>query len=151
MSGIFYPQRTCFSSRDYLLDSSMLDTFQDTTSSRHRLSAYSERRHFPINSIQMLKNISTKMYKSTHKVTTDRLNMSKNGVLQQFYINCKISQLTFPLSWLWMYVRMRRGILTSVMMKEPLAIVPKWYRMVRSIAERMGVAGILDLFLKEKY
>lgn len=35
-------------------------------------------------------------------------------------------QLTFPLSWVWMYVRMSRGILISVIMKEPLAKVPRW-------------------------
>lgn len=33
---------------------------------------------------------------------------------------------TRPFSWLWMYMRTSRGILTSVMMKEPLATVPRW-------------------------
>lgn len=58
-----------------------------------------------------------------------------------------ISHLTFPLSWLWMYVRMRRGIFTSVIMKEPLARVPRWQRTVRAMEERIGVIGIWDLFL----
>ena len=33
---------------------------------------------------------------------------------------------TFPLSWLWMYIRIIRGILTNVIMKEPFATVPRW-------------------------
>lgn len=34
--------------------------------------------------------------------------------------------LTFPLSWLWMYIRIIRGILTNVIMKDPFATVPRW-------------------------
>lgn len=36
------------------------------------------------------------------------------------------------------------------MMKEPLARVPRWYRMVRAMEERMGVTGSWDLFLERE-
>ena len=49
-----------------------------------------------------------------------------------------------------MYMRMRRGILTSVMMKEPLATVPRWYRTNRSTDDRMGVSGSRFLSLDRK-
>lgn len=38
----------------------------------------------------------------------------------------KYFSLTFPFSWLWRYIRIIRGILTSVMMKDPFATVPRW-------------------------
>lgn len=53
-----------------------------------------------------------------------------------------------PLSWLWTYMRKRRGILTRVIMKEPLATVPRWYLISLNTDDRMGVTGSLFLSLK---
>lgn len=49
-----------------------------------------------------------------------------------------------------MYMRMRRGIFTSVMMKDPLATVPRWYRSSLRTEDKIGVTGSLFLSLKHK-
>lgn len=47
-------------------------------------------------------------------------------------------------------MRTSRGIFTSVMMKEPLATVPRWYRTSLRTEDRMGVTGSRFLSLKHK-
>lgn len=47
-------------------------------------------------------------------------------------------------------MRMSRGIFTSVMMKDPLATVPKWYRTSRRTEDRIGVTGSRFLSLEVK-
>lgn len=49
-----------------------------------------------------------------------------------------------------MYMRMSRGIFTSVMMKEPLATVPRWYLTSLRTDDRIGVTGSRFLSLKQK-
>lgn len=45
---------------------------------------------------------------------------------------------------------MSRGIFTSVMMKEPLATVPRWYRTSLRTEDRIGVTGSRFLSLEHK-
>lgn len=47
-------------------------------------------------------------------------------------------------------MRMSRGILTSVMMKDPLATVPRWYRTSLRTEDRIGVTGSRFLSLEDK-
>lgn len=49
-----------------------------------------------------------------------------------------------------MYMRMSRGIFTSVMMKEPFATVPRWYRTSLRTDDRMGVTGSRFLSLEHR-
>lgn len=49
-----------------------------------------------------------------------------------------------------MYMRTSRGTFTSVMMKEPLATVPRWYRTSLRTEDRIGVTGRRFLSLEHK-
>ena len=67
--------------------------------------------------------------------------LSYKASISRLYPRGSRGERTFPLSWLWRYMRMRRGTFTRVMMKGPLATVPRWYRTSRRTDDRMGVTG----------